>query len=717
MPKQSLRILKLYTFLGAFLLFSLEPLTGKLLLPSYGGSFHVWTTCLMLFQGLLVFGYFYCHGLAPKIGRGHLIFACLPVVLLPISLYGEADVHAPILSLSMTLLMSVGLPFLVLASTSVMAQSWLARSDLAESADPYQLYSASNIGSLLALIAYPVLMEPFLSLSTQKWVWSGGYIVYLILLFMASKVATKDVIVEETVGTPVDETTASPQAEEAGGKTESKAGTEKSKDDQPPVQGSPSLLTMFYWFNLAAWPSALLMSVTNVLTIDVGSLPMLWVLPLALYTLTFILVFRPRRKERSLLFRLFPEILVAGLAFNYGTTLRINIEGLVLLLILFVLTYACHSEMYRKRPSSKYLTRFYLIMSLGGWAGGIFVSLIAPRIFTHLYEYPVSIGVIALLLFSGRVNAVKEKTKKLATIRYVLSTLVFVGYGVIAFDAAMENTTDTNWIYMHRNYYGIHRIKEEANYSDSKDTMRTFLHGTTVHGRQVVDEGGGKRPISYYHSKSPLGRYLLARPDRPYKIAVVGLGAGTLSAYCRKGDELTFFELDPDNEGIAREHFDFLNMADGKVTVEAGDARLSIAKVEDGRYDMIIVDAFSSDAIPVHLLTLEAMTLFQKKLNKTGRLFFHISNRYYDLEPVVAKTCEPLGLVCLLGDRYSSDEDKGRYEMPSTWSILVPKDAEKESLTKKGWIQTDITKWKNDPWTDDYASILVPLYYKYFPPE
>lgn len=683
----------------------------------------------MLFQGLLVFGYFYCHGLAPKIGKGHLIFACLPLALLPIHLYGEADVRAPILSLSMTVLMSVGLPFLVLASTSVMAQTWLARSELAESTDPYQLYSASNIGSLLALLAYPVLMEPFLSLSSQKWVWSGGYVLYLVLLFMASKVATKSEIPEESVGSPVEE--APPASEE---KTEAKEGAEattdaaakdsaepskegKGEEEQLIVTGVPSFKNMFYWFNLAAWPSALLMAVTNVLTIDVGSLPMLWVVPLALYTLTFILVFRPRRKEGSLAIRLLPEIITAGIAINYGTTIRLGFEGPVYLLVLFALTYACHAELYRNRPKTQYLTRFYLIMSLGGWAGGIFVSLIAPKIFTHLNEYPVAVGAIAVVLFVGRLSVVKEAVFKQTITRYILSTLVFLVFGYLAVTAALENQDDSNWIFMHRNYYGIHRIKDESNYGDTRDTMRTFLHGTTVHGRQVIEEGGGKRPISYYHSNSPLGKYLLSRPKKPYKMAVVGLGSGTLAAYCRKGDELTFYELDPDNEEIAKTHFDFLNMSEGKVDVVAGDARLSIAKVDDGTYDMIIVDAFSSDAIPVHLLTLEAMTLFKSKLSKNGRLFFHISNRYYDLEPVVAKTCEPLGLVCLVGDRGSSDEDKGRYEMPSTWSILVPKDSNRDKLKSTGWREVNLSRWNVEPWTDDYASILVPLYYNYFPPE
>ncbi|MDF1667203.1 MAG: fused MFS/spermidine synthase, partial [Planctomycetota bacterium] len=620
MPKQSLWILKLFTFLGAFLLFSLEPLTGKLLLPSYGGSFHVWTTCLMLFQGLLVFGYFYCHGLAPKIGRGHLIFACLPLLLLPIHLYGEADVHSPILSLSFTVLISVGLPFLVLASTSVMAQSWLARSDLAESTDPYQLYSASNIGSLLALIAYPVLMEPFLSLSTQKWVWSGGYGLYLVLLFMASRVVTKDSILDEIVGTPVagastDLKNKEPEQSENKASDENKDDANKDKEiveQQPLIQGPPTLRNMFYWFNLAAWPSALLMSVTNVLTIDVGSLPMLWVVPLALYTLTFILIFRPKRKESTLALRLLPEIIVAGIAINYGTTIRMGFEGPVYLLVLFALAYACHAEMYRNRPSNKYLTRFYLVMSIGGWAGGIFVSLIAPRIFTHLNEYPVTVAAIALLLFTGRINEVKEAIFKQTLVRYILSTLVFVIFGYLAISTAYENNSATNWIYMHRNYYGIHRIKQEEKFGQTNDTMRTFYHGTTIHGRQVIEEGGGKRPISYYHSNSPLGKYLTALPKRPYKIAVVGLGAGTLAAYCRKGDELTFYEIDPDNERIAREHFDFLSQSEGKVDVVAGDARLSLTKVEDDVYDLIIVDAFSSDAIPVHLLTLEAMTLYKK---------------------------------------------------------------------------------------------------------
>jgi spermidine synthase len=702
-PNRSLLILNVFTFLGAFLLFSLEPLTGRLLLPGYGGSFHVWTTCLMLFQGLLVLGYVYCHGLAPKIGRLHFIFAALPLISLPIDVVGFADVHSPILSLSKTLLLSVGLPFLVLASTSVMAQYWLSNSDLKERSNPYQLYAASNLGSLLALLVYPIFIEPFMTLSSQKLAWSFGYVTYLILTYFAWRVAKKRVPAK-SIEIDTTETSKAPNEEVQAG--------EEAKDE------APTLAAMLYWFALAALPSALLMGVTNVLTIDVGSLPLLWVLPLALYTLTFVLIFRPgNTEEGNLALRLLPETVLAGIALNYGTTVRIGYEVPNHLLILFALCYAGHSELYRTRPGPKYLTRFYLIMSLGGWAGGLFVCLVAPKIFTHLYEYPVAMLALAVILFCGRISDFKVAVKQQSNMRYFLSSIICLAFAYMAIGNLVEDKpSSVKWIYTHRNFYGIHRIKEASGYVDENDTVRTFMHGTTIHGYQLMVKDGGKLPLSYYHPKSPLGGFLNAREARPYKMAVIGLGSGTLSAYCRKGDELTFYELDPDNERIARKYFDFLKMADGKVNVIAGDARLSLKNVPKPVFDLIIVDAFSSDAIPVHLLTREAMALYLTKLKPGGRVIFHISNRYYDLEPVVATTAATLDLKTMVGHRNFKDQKRGNYEMPSSWVVLVPRNEDSKKLRALGFYKAKTKGQTISPWTDEYASIIIPLWFRYFPP-
>lgn len=698
MGSRSFLTLQGFTFLGALLLFTLEPLVGRLLLPLHGGSFHVWTTCLMLFQLLLLLGYFYCHYLAKRIGRGHLIFALIPLLLFPLQMRGSPDANAPILSLAISVVLSVAAPFLVLSSTSVMAQTWLSQSNAPERKHPYQLYAASNLGALLGLVLYPTIIEPFLNLRTQKWMWSAGYILYVGLTWVASKQAInkhQTEIPQDSEG----EASLGKEAEESPVELEVKP------------QKSPSYLLKGYWFLLSALPSMLLVAVTNVITNDVGSFPFLWVAPLILYTLTFVFIFRPKPIFDSAKLRFLPEILAAVAILSMGGHVYLRWqETPTHLFVFFAMTLAGHRELYRVRPGESGLTGFYLILAVGGAAGGVFVTLVAPAIFTQLHEYALSIALLSVVLLIGRIAWAKIYEKQSLRIVKVLASVTCLLCLSVSWMTAFPDKPDgKKIIYTYRNYYGLHRVFDEPIGGINKGTLRNYAHGTTIHGAQVLGDKWPK-PLAYYHPENRLGEYLLQRGPEASNIAVVGLGAGSLASYTRTNDKMTFYELDPDNEKIARDYFDFLGNAKGEVSVTAGDARLTIQRdVSDGSLDILIVDAFSSDVVPVHLLTVEALKLYRSKLKANGLLFFHVSNRIYDFKPVLFHTAKELN-VHLMDGQVDPKKTKSDFLFPAKWMLLLGEDQDRKPFRKLGWASVNSVTVEVDPWTDDYASILVLLW-------
>lgn len=729
-PRARLRLLTLLTLLGALLLFGLEPLVGRLLLPSCGGGFHVWATCLTAFQGTLFLGYLYCHLLAPKLGRWHLAVAAAPLLFLPLALLPEhspapplvaalsaagvglaqPDSHAPVLSILRALALGMVVPFAVLSTTAIVAQGWLARSDLPERDDPYRLYAASNLGSLVALLGYPLLVEPFVTLRAQRLLWSGLYLVYLGVLVAAAPrraTSTPEPATPEPAAAPVAET--------------------------PP----PTWRDILFWLGLSAAPSMFLVAVTNVIALDVGSMPLVWVVPLALYLLSFVLIFGRRPFYPALLRRFWPEICVVGSFFfvQQANAATDKLLAFVHLSVLFVVCLVGHGELHATRPAPRHLTIFYLMLALGGWIGGAFATLVAPAVLTSLGEYLIALvllGVTYLLRYRAQLKVWIKDEPRAILLGSVILCVIVVGRTV----QSWLNSTSAAPLYVVRNAYGIYKVTDRVMLpetqreiaadldptSGTKLLIRTVTHGTTHHGAQVQHPRAGRRPISYYHQKGPLGEAMtLAREranGRPLAGGVVGLGAGTTAAYFGSpGDSVTFYELDPDVETIARTYFTYLSDA-GQGSgvpprVVIGDARLKVANdagAPAGGFDVLLIDAFSSDAIPVHLLTREALATFASRLAPDGLLLFHVSNRYYRLQPALVSTARAVGLSAAQRTR-ASEGTLALLEDPSDYVAMAAKPETLATLVDRGWVRAGSEVGATvTPWTDDFSNLLGTLY-------
>jgi len=697
------RCLVLFTLLGAILMFALEPLVGRLLLPGFGGGFQVWTTCLMTFQALLLLGYCYARWIGPRIGRWHFVVILLPLAFLPFGVDPEPNLANPILAVLESLIRYIAVPFGVLTTTSVMAQMWLAESDLADRDDPYYLYAASNAGSLIGLLSYPLILEPLLGLRIQGQLWAVAYGIYA-LLAIALAVMFR---------TP--------------------------NGERPPVEASPPPSepeptsdrgALAYWFFLSTAPCVVLMAVTNKITIEVGALPLFWVLPLALYLTTFILAFA-RRSWLSW----WPRLAVVS-AVMLGPILYSEAWRTlgVYLLLLFVLALACHTELHRRRPGPLQLATFYLVMSLGGFIGGVFVGFIAPTYFDGLYELGIgialSIGVLACAWRRGisrwiserdavqRLNRCESRVTRIAIVTPIAlaCTVVCFGLSVIVIGVSRSDGLLTL-----RNFYGIYRITDRpaAELSWLGGTppasvgVRSLIHGNTYHGFEVSVPGGERLATGYYHENSPYGDLFSLLPS-PKTVGVVGLGAGTMAAHFNSTDELVYYELDPDNERIARNYFGFLDSCPAPLRVVVGDARLSLVQDEGAPglyFDALMVDAFSGDGVPAHLLTVEAISTYLQKLKTGGILGFHLSNRYYDLRPVLKAAADELGLHGMYKRSVRGDglED---YEAPSLVYALSADPNAVAPLVELGWLDPESSDEIADVtlWTDDYVNLLVPLY-------
>lgn len=675
------RLLQAFVFVGAFLLFTVEPLCGRLLLPHYGGSFHVWATCLTFFQGTLFLGYVYCHLLAPRLGRWHLLVLLVPVAALPLELRGEADLRAPLLSVASTMTRTVGLPFLALSTTAVVAQSWLARSRLADRAEPYRLYAASNLGSLVGLMAYPLLIDPSLSLPRQRAIWTGGYVAYVALAILAARACRPAAAPEPT-------------------------STSTSNDDDAPEPIGPGRRA--YWLLLSAGPSAFLLAVTNVLTLDVGSVPLLWTLPLAVYLATFVLVFREPSWCPTALRRTWFHVALCGVALylsgNIGHAPHLKVAAIAAHLgVLFVVCLVAHHELHRARPRAHRLTGFYLLVSLGGWLGGLFVSLVAPRVFDSLSEYPVAVAVVALTIAAGRrrdlLTWAREERRGVV---WGSALLVVLAGGLFASSAPPPR------LYLHRNFYGTYAIEDHPG---PVGTVRFLRHGTTIHGLDVLDTPPVAR--CYYGHRSPLADVLACLP-RPRRAAILGLGAGVMLPHFGPGEDVTVYEIDPDNEAIARRWFRYLDGCTADARVVVGDARLGLGAAPDASLDVVIGDAFSSDCVPVHLLTREALEVYLRKLRPGGAVALHVSNRFLDLRPSLWATA---GLIPGVRAAHRVQPDfgdlaRGEYEFPSTWFVVTRDEALLGALRARGWTVDGGALPAASAWSDDRTNVLEPVWFK-----
>ena len=612
--------------LGAALAFLLEPLIAKMLLPSFGGTAAVWTTALVFFQAALVAGYAVAHVSLRALGvRRHAIFQIAVVVIvlaaLPIAVpaWTRPPEGAPVaLWLVLVLTAAVGLPFVALATNGPTIQRWYADLPLAGAAQPYRLFAASNAGSLVGLIAYPTLVEPNLDLTDQTRWWAVGY-----LAFVAISVVCAVVLRRAVRGTTA-----------TAGVPDHDASDAESRPGSQPGDGPTSTRRRATWIVLAGVPTALLVGVTSHLSTDVAAVPFLWIVPLATYLLTLILAF-----ARSTPIGLRPATLLlpvaavlVGLSFGGLIVRPIELIFVIHLGALFVAGLALGGRLAADRPSPRHLTEYSLLVALGGALGGLAAGIVGPLVFPVPLEEQIAL-VAALLL----VPAIGPR----AGLRRVASAAV-VGAGLIVALAAAPAALLTE-----RTFYGTYRVVEPS------PDRHVLYSGTTIHGMQVLTPDGRREPRSYYYRGGPLGQVmtaLLADP-RPLRIGAVGLGTGAVAAYGRPGDRIEFIEIDPAVVAIARDPRLFTYLSDSRATIDVvvADGRLALETTSPASFDVLILDAFSSDAVPVHLLTTEAFATAMTTVRPGGVMAVHVSNRYLDLEPVVAAAARDLGLVAITG--------------------------------------------------------------------
>jgi len=659
-------------FLSAFLLFQLQPLIARQVLPWFGGSAAVWTTSMLFFQVLLLAGYAYAHKLAQAAPRHqrrvHITLLVLSLFFLPVRPWsilkpaGDAD---PALSLLLVLTVGVGLPYLVLSATNPLLSSWFAR--LHPGRDAYRLFALSNLGALLALLTYPTLIEPNLSLRAQSMVWSVLYVAFAFSL----------------------ETVARPAAAETAALTYR----------APPV---PALLTLL-WLGLSACPSVLLLAITHHLTQNVAAIPFLWVVPLALYLVSFILCFESRVWYQRGLF--LPPL--AGFLGFMSTRLNDDASNDQLTQLVWIFTMGlffacmvCHGELSRLKPAEGQLTRFYLVTSLGGALGGTVVALLAPALFSTPLELPLAL--LACPLF---VMAALLYQRALPNWLYALFTIGVVALGAVLWQG--EKAYRESSMLRVRNFFGPLRVEE---HDEGLDLSRKLVHGTINHGSQFVAPERRRWATSYYAEESGVGQAILRQRqgDKPQKVGVIGLGTGTLAVYGRPQDEYVFYDINPLVEQVARSHFSYLGDCRAKLQIVLGDARLSLERQPPQEFDVLAVDAFSSDSIPIHLLTAEAFRVYLGHLKPDGILAVHISNRFLNLEPIVRSNAEALGLQSLYTH---NNRDKAKAINGATWALVGAHDHPllNEMRKKDGYPDLDAPKAGFRPWTDDYSNLFQQL--------
>lgn len=662
-------LLTVMVLLGSLLSFGMEPLVGRLVVPFYGGAVHVWLTCMMVFQGLLLLGYGYAHLVAPRLGRWHVLVLLLPLLQWPLDFVSPYAPEAPIGALVLALLQTIGLPFVALTTTSVVAQSWWSRSDLAERGEPFWLYAASNVGSLIALLAYPLLVEPLVGLSVQKGAWSALYLLY--------------VLVAGVVGFRL--------------RPRSGPGASLRLDGADPVGA---------WLLLAAAPSALLLGTTNHIAQEVGSFPLVWVLPMALYLGSFIPAFRERvgtsvRLARSWILLLVLQAVLFA-AFKGPAVWLILLASLVPYTLLCV---ACHRLLYELRPAPERLTTFYLWMSVGGFLGGTAVTLGAPLLLDAAYEPTLAIGAVGLALAVGARRGGLDWRPWGEDGGRGLRFGAYVTLGLLVALLDRSGVLHNEVLERHRSFYGIYRI-EAAEQTEGMPAQRRMVYGGTVHG--VEDHTG--RAGAYYHPGSPLADVVQARPDGPARVGVIGLGTGAMAGMIDADDTLVFYEIHRDMEPLVRRWFGFLDGSPGEVSVVVGDARLKLQEeVDQPAYDVLVVDAFAGDGIPVHLVTTEAWEVFTARVAPDGLLAMHISNRYYDLRPVLALLARRVGMQ---GRFLQTPPERARYltDFPSQVVVFARHEDRLAPFDAAGWEPIEAGQdLSGTVWTDDWSGLLGAL--------
>lgn len=732
-----LAVFLLATFSAATLLFLVQPMVARQLLPVLGGAPAVWNTCMVFFQVVLVLGYGYAHILTRVVKKPTLQVTVHTVVLVGTIVtmfigvpanhdFTGANDQSPAIWVLSTLLRSVGAPFFVLASAGPLLQRWFSRTDHRWAADPYFLYAASNAGSMLALLAYPLLLEPNFTVSSQLLAWSISFGGFGALALTSGHLASK-----RTAFTPVVAKTTPIQPR-----------------DERVQSGVGPMQSRLRWLFFAFVPSSLMLGVTQHISTDVAPTPLLWVLPLAIYLLTYLLAFtrwgRPvtRVAEELLPTAVLAVAVLAMLELRSYILARIAIH----LGTLLIVGLTCHGRLAEERPEPSRLTEFYLLLSIGGALGGMFNALAAPMLFNWVAEYPIVLVIACLVrqpqrwirIFGGSLSVPNLSDcvglaffawfflGSWVTLSDTMDSLPFLlaGMGLL--------TAPSRWrfavsvvilftyprivdrepsLYQSRTFFGIYDVTEEA---DGSGRWHHLYHGTTHHGSQYSDEPWASQPTVYYTLDGPVGDLVAVLRERrgPQHLACVGLGCGTLATLGEPGWKMTFFEIDPEIRSIATNPDLFHNIRDSKAEIAfvIGDARLEMAKIED-QFDMIILDAFSSDAIPVHLLTREAVELYLEHLKPGGVLAFHVTNRYLDLPPVLASIADELGVVAVARkDSVIPEPEEIQRRKRSTHYVAIArtKDDLRRLTGDPGWSKLSSSS-KTDVWTDDYSNLLLIL--------
>ncbi|WP_432742022.1 fused MFS/spermidine synthase [Methylobacter sp. G7] len=729
-------------FTSASLMFVLQPLFGKILLPLLGGSPAVWNTCMVFYQSILFLGYLYAHYLSTRHAQHRQIqihtalilisFLALPLAL-PENTVPPTDSN-PTLWLLWTLFLAIGLPFFVVSTTAPLIQKWFANVGHHTSHDPYYLYAASNTGSLIALLSYPFLLEPNIGLANQKSYWSVGYLLLCLLIagcaFVLWKNCRGEFIRPERINSPLQDAEAVTATDE----------------------NNLSLATQLHWLALALVPSSLLLGLTNFISTDIASVPLLWIIPLTLYLLSFVIVFSKwNDKIHPLMVKLQPLFLLPFVAYAFINPADLPYWAYLILHLLafFFAVMVCHGELAKLRPHTRHLTTFYLIMSFAGMLGGMFNTFVAPFVFNAVYEYPIMI-IAALLLRPGL-----KLTLNTGLLLQIIAPALLVIVGIIAY-ATVDNLLQyfdiiviglmgltlltyllrarpvgfalmtgaiiflalglhglsSHTLYQQRSFFGVLAVREAVltDEQGQPESYHELFHGTTKHGAQRLAAHLSKIPLTYYSRPGPMGQLFKEYDgnDQAWNIGVVGLGAGALTCYAKDQQNWTLYEIDPLVVDIASNpaYFSYLSQCAPNAEMRIGDARLSLEKEPNQHFDLLVMDAFSSDSVPTHLLTKEALALYFKKLKPTGILAFHMTNRHLSLKKVLSINAEALHLASLI------QEFQPQQDIPlvvaTDWVVMA-----KHAETLEPLRLSRLGKWQKmplyfdmKPWTDDFTNIV-----------
>jgi hypothetical protein len=724
-------------FVSAALMFIVQPMFGKTLLPMLGGSPAVWNTCMVFYQTILFLGYLYAHTLSTYVGQPRQIqihaaviflsFLALPIALPELQPPTETN---PTFWLMWVLLLSIGLPFFVVSTTSTLLQKWFANIGHQTSHDPYYLYAASNSGSLLALLSYPFLIEPTLGLATQKMVWSGGYVLLCVLVLSCGVLLWR-----------------SPSAEK------------REQDNLPKTIKKISLRIQLHWGFLAFVPSSLLLGLTNFISTDIASVPLLWIIPLTLFLLSFVWVFSTwGARIHPFMVNFQPIVLLPFIAYSFiNPALLPYWLDLVLHLVAFFLAImVCHGELAKSRPNTEHLTTFYLIMAFAGMLGGMFNTFIAPFVFDSVYEYPIMI-VAALLL---RPNLWGESSLKILNLKTLISQSLFpvvlfilglsfyytvddfpryldsVGgalilgagltyayrkqaltlallTGTLLFFSLGLHSSLSHTLYQKRSFFGVFSVREALLRDENgrSEKYHALFHGTTKHGAERLADSLKTTPLTYYSRQGPIGQLFkeFDADNDQWVVGSVGLGAGALACYAKPNQHWTFYEIDPLVVKIARntDYFHYLALCAKNSKMQMGDARLSLKKEPKQKFDLLILDAFSSDSVPIHLLTQEAMKLYFDRLKPTGILAFHITNRHLDIKKVMANHVQTLNLSARI--QAFKPINPAPLITATDWVVIVkdPQVLMRLDKSRLGTWQKLPLYFNMKPWTDDFTNILA----------